>query len=116
MVYPQAAFLALVAAIVVFPLYGPVKQRIVVFGLTRSADSIVNIHGKGLRIIPDTVQCEDSHLHQESGMIFTACQGSEDPDARWTWFPPLIKFDEPGNAKQGSIYVVDPMVSRNMYV
>jgi len=111
MVYPQAAFLVLVVAMVVFPLYGPVKQRIVVLGLTRSADSIVNVHGQGLRIIPDTVQCEDSHMHKESGMIFTACQGSGDIDARWSWFPPLLKFDEPQNAKQGSLYVVDPKVN-----
>lgn len=110
MVLPQAAFLVLVLAMVVASLYGPVKQRLVVLGFTRNADSIVDIHGQGLRIIENTEQCEDSHYHKDSGMIFTACQGSEDVAARWAWFPPLTHFDSPQNAKQGSIYVVNPEV------
>lgn len=82
MVMYQGALLAVFFAVLLFPFFGPLKQRLTVFGVTRDIDSIINIHGDGFRVIPDTVQCEDLHLHEESGLLFTACQGSEDPTAR----------------------------------
>jgi hypothetical protein len=82
MVMYQGALLAVFFAVLLFPFFGPLTQRLAVLGVTRDIDSIINIHGEGFRVIPDTVQCEDLHLHEASGMLFTACQGSEDPTAR----------------------------------
>lgn len=109
MVAQQGALLVLFFAVLLYPFYGPVKQRITVLGITRPYDKIVNIHGQDLRLIPNTVQCEDLHLHKESGMLFTACQGAEDTTGRYKWFPPLEKFNTEG-INQGSFYVVDPKV------
>lgn len=97
-------------AMVILPLYGPVKQRLTTLGFHRDAKSIVNIHGEGVKLIPNTFQCEDAHLHKESGMIFTACQNADDGNARSGWFPPLTQFDHEKANQQGGIYVVDPKV------
>jgi len=82
MVMYQGALLVVFFAVLLFPFFGPFTQRLAVLGVTRDLDSIINIHGDGFRVIPDTVQCEDLHLHEQSGLLFTACQGSEDPTAR----------------------------------
>jgi hypothetical protein len=109
MVASQAALLVVFFSVILFPFISPVKQRLTVLGLTRGKDSIKSCHGYETHIIPDTVQCEDLHLHRESGLLFTACQGNDNATARWDWFPPLEKVN-PEGAIQGSLVVVDPIV------
>ena len=91
-------------------LYNPLKLRAEVLGLTRPYSSIKNIHGEGLKIIPDTVQCEDLHHHVPSGQLFAACQGKA--AERFLWFPPLANFKDrkAADKSKGSIYVIDPKV------
>lgn len=90
--------------------YQGVNHRFNVLGLTRSKAALVNIHGHDLRIIPNTIQCEDLHIHEPSGLLFTACQGES--ESRLSYFPPLVNFLDPMKAAQiqGSIYVVNPKV------
>ncbi|MCJ1478612.1 hypothetical protein MMC13_007293 [Lambiella insularis] len=90
-------------------LYNPIKLRAEVLGFLRPS-SVEDIHGEGLRIIPNTVQCEDLHHHLPSGLLFTACQGQA--EARYSWFPPSgganFKDHKAADKSHGSIYVIDP--------
>jgi hypothetical protein len=79
--------LAVLAAIAGL-LYNPIALRAEVLGATRPLSSFKNIHGEELRIIPDTLICEDLHLHKESGLLFTACEGNYED--RFKWFPPYV--------------------------
>lgn len=105
-VYAGIAALAAAGAL----LYNPLKLRAEVLGFTRPYGSVQNIHGEGLKVIPDTVQCEDLHHHLPSGLLFTACQGKA--AERFSWFPPLANFRDKKAAdnSKGSIYVIDPKV------
>ena len=90
----------------------PIRIKYTVVGFSRPRDQIKNIHGEQLKHIPDTPLCEDLHLHELSGLLFTAC-GSVDQglDIRRNWFPPLGLLDVKHSKKQkGSIVVIDPKV------
>ncbi|MCJ1405775.1 hypothetical protein MMC11_009005 [Xylographa trunciseda] len=91
-------------------LYNPIKLRAEVLGFTRSQASIQNIHGEGLKVIPNTVQCEDLHHHLPSGLLFAACQGR--PAERFLWFPasPEANFRDPKAAarSEGGVFVINP--------
>ena len=93
-------------------LYNPLKLRAEVVGIFRPLQSIQNVHGEGLRLIPDTVQCEDVHHHLPSGLLFAACQDKKTEVERYSWFPPLANFKDHTAATRsaGSIVVVDPKV------
>ncbi|MCJ1358095.1 MAG: hypothetical protein MMC33_008093 [Icmadophila ericetorum] len=108
--FPHYVLGALVLSASVF--YKPLSLRAEVLGLLRPHDSIQNVHGEDLKIIPDTVQCEDLHHHLPSGLLFAACQGSE--DERFSWFPPLANFKDHNAAEksQGGLYVVDPKTKK----
>lgn len=92
-------------------LYNPIKLRAEVLGFLRPK-SVDDIHGEGLKIIPNTVQCEDLHHHLPSGLLFAACQGQA--TARYSWFPPSsganFKDHKAAAESHGSIYVIDPKV------
>jgi hypothetical protein len=88
-------------------LYSPVKQRYTTLGLGRSADKIVNIHGvEPLKIIPNSIQCEDLHLESTTQKLFAACQ--ETAEERALWFPSLAVFTNPTAVGRGTIIRVDP--------
>lgn len=90
-------------------LYSPVKFRIEQFGITRHTDTIRDIHGsdpKSLRVIPETVHCEDLHYHR--GLIFAACQDPDLPTERHSWFPPLANFGSPHAITGGRLVEIDP--------
>jgi hypothetical protein len=110
-VYTAVAALTVLAG----TLFNPVKLRAEVIGLVRPLSSIRNIHGEDLRAIPNTVQCEDLHVHEPSGLLFTACQGTS--AERFSWFPPLTTFKDHKAAEQshGSIYVIDPKVCKQLW-
>jgi len=95
-------------AAVVAVLYGPVSQRITTVGGYRSMSTMKNVHGHELKIIPNTIQCEDVHHHIESGLLFTACQGEN--NSRNGWFPGLGKLEDPKAPQIGQLVVVDPRV------
>jgi hypothetical protein len=78
------AVLATVAGL----LYNPIALRAKVLGATRPLSGFKNIHGEELRVIPNTLICEDLHLHKESGLLYTACEGSYED--RFKWFPPYV--------------------------
>ena len=114
--------------------YKPISVRIEVLGLTRSLTKIHNIHGQDLRLLPDTLHCEDLHYHEHSHLLFSASQ--EKPDTRRLWFPPYVEphilvlvlcvrffrsywltlcasiacFDDPHALDRGTIIVVNPEV------
>lgn len=86
-------------------LYAPISQRLLTFGVTRGA--ITNNPGvDDLRLIPNTVMCEDLHLEQSTQQLFTACQ--DDASQREQWFPPSMVLNDPTSLSGGSIVRVDP--------
>jgi len=88
--------------------YRPFDHRMTVLGWHRDAEAgFPSIHGASpLRMIPDTVHCEDLHHHRPSNLLFTACQA--DAAARIAWFPPLGHFADHRAAGRGSLNVIDP--------
>nr|POE72908.1 serum paraoxonase/arylesterase 1 [Quercus suber] len=87
--------------------YAPVRQRYITLGVGRPAHKIVNIHGvEGLKVIPNTIQCEDLHHEKTTNMLFAACQATR--DERHKWFPPLGVFTDPKAVGEGQIVRVDP--------
>lgn len=86
-------------------LVGPVKHRLLVFGVTRP--TVPNQHGTDeLRIIPETIMCEDLHLEKTTGQLFTACQDDEQQHTKW--FPPNLVFTDPTALTTGAIVRIDP--------
>ena len=83
-----AIFAALVSISAV--LYNPIALRVKVLGISRGFGTIENIHGEDLRVIPDTLYCEDLHHHIPSGLLFGASE--DNPDNRWKWFPPYVVY------------------------
>ena len=69
-------------------LYNPIALRVKVLGVSRGFGTIANIHGEELRVIPDTLYCEDLHHHLPSGLLFGASE--DNADDRWKWFPPYV--------------------------
>lgn len=97
------AFFAILAA----ALYGPVKQRLLVFGLTRPK-SPSNRHGaQPLRFIDDTAHCEDLHHHLPSNSLFAVCENDE--RRRYSWFPGIATLNASGfhRYSPGGITVID---------
>ena len=96
--------LALVAVLCA-GLVGPVKHRLLVFGVTRP--TLPNQHGTdGLRTIPGTIMCEDLHLKKTTGHLFTACQ--DDKEQHSSWFPPNLVFTDSTALTTGAIVRIDP--------
>ncbi|MCJ1281307.1 hypothetical protein MMC26_000626 [Xylographa opegraphella] len=87
-------------------LYSPIALRVKVLGVSRGFGTIQNIHGEALRVIPDTLYCEDLHHHLPSGLLFGASE--DNPENRWKWFPPIAIFSEPTALGHGTIVVIDP--------
>ncbi|KAH8678380.1 hypothetical protein BX600DRAFT_532251 [Xylariales sp. PMI_506] len=85
-------------------LYRPVANYALVQGYHRRPEQIEAYHGMELKIIPNSMQCEDMHLDSKSGLIFASCQLG-DPLARYHWWPPLGLFSMKGG--QGTIVVID---------
>lgn len=69
--------------------YKPITLRVEVLGLTRPLNKIQNVHGEDLRMIPDTLYCEDLHYHEHSHLLFGASE--EKLETRWKWFPPYVE-------------------------
>lgn len=63
-----------------------------------------------IKIIPDTINAEDLHYDDASGLIFTSAQGVD--NTRHLWFPPLLRFSDPEAATRadGGLRVIDPEV------
>ncbi|KAJ9093526.1 hypothetical protein QFC21_006360 [Naganishia friedmannii] len=111
----RVTILALSLALISFYL-PPVTHQLRVFGiLSRPSDSLGNTRAHlvekgegGVKRIPGTTYCEDLHLHEGSGWLVTACEGTEQD--RRGWFPPLGVFDRPPvrGGPRGSVVVVDP--------
>lgn len=59
-----------------------------VLGLKRPQNSIVNLHGEDLVVIPNIQYCEDLHYHSPSNSLFAASE--ENTENRWKWFPPYV--------------------------
>lgn len=116
--FPSKLRLFLTAAVTLSSLYGPpIHQQLRVLGILSRDEPAGNVHGVDgqIRLIPGTIQCEDLHHHERSGLLFTACEG--EGSARLGWFPPTGLFDDPHSVpteagKRGELVVVDPKVSR----
>lgn len=102
------ALLALILGIRVKP---SVDRMFEVLGVGRTITPTVVSPADDLKYIPDTIQCEDLHYYEKTGIIFTACQDGR--EGRLSWFPPIEIFDDPvlAQGSQGSLHVIDPKVS-----
>jgi hypothetical protein len=67
--------------------------------------------GSEIKFIADTINAEDLHLDDVSGLIFAAVQ--EEDGSRAKWFPPLTGFADPSvlDTAKGGLRVIDPKVS-----
>ncbi|KAI5866340.1 calcium-dependent phosphotriesterase [Durotheca rogersii] len=92
-------------------LYAPVKQTVLILGVTRPLDTWQNIHGLETHVIPDTVSCEDLHYHEPSGVIYSACAG--DLERMAGWFPAASSFGHPENPSYGSLVVINPKTMKS---
>ncbi|MCJ1431034.1 hypothetical protein MMC27_000384 [Xylographa pallens] len=101
----STAILAVLASITAV-LYNPIALRVKVLGISRGYSTIQNVHGEELRVIPDTLYCEDLHHHLPSGLLFGASE--DNPANRWKWFPPIAIFSDPTALGHGTIVVIDP--------
>ncbi|KAL9126885.1 MAG: hypothetical protein Q9217_004143 [Psora testacea] len=99
------AVLAISASFVAV-VYEPITRRVRVLGISRPLDKIQNLHGEGLKIIPNTIACEDLHHHTPSGLLFGVAETDE--QSRKNWFPPTDHFNEPEAIGQGIIFTLDP--------
>jgi len=87
MAFTQSLMIGLaVLASIIAILFPSLSLRAEVLGITRK--TFENIHGEDFRIIPDTQNCEDLHLHTPSGLIFGASQAND--RVRSNWFPPYV--------------------------
>lgn len=105
------ATLVALFAIFLASTYGPdVYRCLKTVGLLRKLENTAVASSADFVRIEDTAQCEDVHLHEPSGLLFTACEDTIVPRSKW--FPPLANFDDPSIAatSQGSIHVIDPKV------
>ncbi|KAI0551711.1 serum paraoxonase/arylesterase family protein [Xylaria curta] len=92
-------------------LYSPVRHFLAVSGI-RPFESSANVHGIETRFIPDTVACEDLEYHAPSGMLYTACLGSEEIARNWN--PGAEALNHPvKSATYGSISVIDPVTFKS---
>ncbi|KAJ4252867.1 hypothetical protein NW762_010773 [Fusarium torreyae] len=85
----------------------PINRFTTVMGVFREPANTIVADGDFITI-EDTTVCEDLHHHQDSGLLFTACDDSY--EARFSWFPGLGVLHDPlSSAKvRGSIHVIDP--------
>jgi hypothetical protein len=98
------------AAILLGYYFGPGAQRFfTVVGILRAPKS-TPLAADDFVAIEDTVLREDLHLHEPSGMTFSACDDTE--DWRYTFSPPIAILGRPEGVLQakGSIHVIDPKV------
>ncbi|KAL6877425.1 hypothetical protein HDV57DRAFT_146655 [Trichoderma longibrachiatum] len=83
-----------------------VQRFILVSGIFREPGSTELAPGEFV-VINGTIGCEDLHLHEPSGLIFTACE--DDVASRRKWFPPIEHFFNPSTARmRGKLQVIDP--------
>lgn len=69
-------------------LYGPVSERVEVFGIKRNLfGGFENEHGEGPTIIPDTYAAEDIHYYEPANLIFGIAEPAGS-NSRERWFPP----------------------------
>ncbi|KAL7806769.1 hypothetical protein V8C26DRAFT_336272 [Trichoderma gracile] len=83
-----------------------VQRFIQVSGIFREPGSTELAPGDFVAI-NGTINCEDLHLHEPSGLIFTACE--DDVASRRKWFPPIEHFANPSTERmRGKLEVIDP--------
>ncbi|KAL6870401.1 hypothetical protein J3F83DRAFT_678005 [Trichoderma novae-zelandiae] len=83
-----------------------VQRFIYVSGIFREPESTELAPGEYVAI-NGTIGCEDLHLHEPSGLIFTACE--DDIASRRKWFPPIEHFFDPSTERmKGKLEVIDP--------
>ncbi|KAK1251543.1 hypothetical protein MKX07_007022 [Trichoderma sp. CBMAI-0711] len=83
-----------------------VQRFIQVSGMFREPGSTELAPGDFV-VINGTIGCEDLHLHEPSGLIFTACE--DDVASRRKWFPPIEHFANPSTERmRGKLEVIDP--------
>ncbi|KAH7173956.1 uncharacterized protein B0J16DRAFT_199198 [Fusarium flagelliforme] len=101
---PKAlAFAAITIGLAAF-LARPITRFTTVLGVFRQPNP-TPIQDGNLITIPDTMLCEDLHLHQPSSLLFTACEDSY--ESRFSWFPGLGVLHDPRKMR-GSLHVIDP--------
>lgn len=101
---PKAlAFSAITIGLAAF-LARPITRFTTVLGVFRQPVPTV-IEDGNLVTIPDTMLCEDLHLHKPSNLLFTACEDSY--ESRFSWFPGLGVLHDPRKMR-GSLHVIDP--------
>ena len=82
----------------------PITRFTTVLGVFRQPVPTI-IEDGNLITIPDTMLCEDVHLHKSSNILFTACEDSY--ESRFSWFPGLGVLHDPRKMR-GSLHVIDP--------
>lgn len=90
----------------VYNFYG--QRIILVSGVFRNPER-TELAPEDYVVIENTINCEDLHHHEPSGLIFTACE--DYVGSRLAWFPPLEHFHDPSTKKmKGKLQVIDPKV------
>ena len=89
--------------------YNAYVQRFIrVAGIFREPGSTELAPGEFV-VVNGTINCEDLHLHEPSGLLFTACE--DDVASRRKWFPPIEHFFNPSTERmKGKLEVIDPKV------
>ncbi|EHK23410.1 uncharacterized protein TRIVIDRAFT_169108 [Trichoderma virens Gv29-8] len=88
----------------VYNFYG--QRIILVSGVFRNPER-TELAPEDYVVIENTINCEDLHHHEPSGLIFTACE--DYVGSRLAWFPPLEHFHDPSTKKmKGKLQVIDP--------
>ncbi|KAL7932575.1 hypothetical protein V8C35DRAFT_307483 [Trichoderma chlorosporum] len=84
-----------------------VRRTVYVSGLFRSPER-TEVAPEDYVVIENTINCEDVHLHEASGLLFAACE--DYPGSRLAWFPPLEHFNDPSSTgkMKGKLQVIDP--------
>ncbi|PTB62323.1 hypothetical protein BBK36DRAFT_1184939 [Trichoderma citrinoviride] len=87
--------------------YNAYVQRFIrVAGVFREPGSTELAPGEFV-VVNGTINCEDLHLHEPSGLLFTACE--DDVASRRKWFPPIEHFFNPSTERmKGKLEVIDP--------
>ncbi|KAL7951351.1 hypothetical protein V8C42DRAFT_303841 [Trichoderma barbatum] len=83
-----------------------VQRIIYVSGVFRQPER-TELAPKDYVVVENTINCEDLHYHEPSGLIFTACE--DYIGSRLAWFPPIEHFSNPSTSKMnGKLQVIDP--------
>ncbi|KAH0493125.1 hypothetical protein TgHK011_008045 [Trichoderma gracile] len=98
--------IALLAVLFGYVYNAYVQRFIQVSGIFREPGSTELASGEFV-VVNDTINCEDLHLHEPSGLIFTACE--DDVASRRKWFPPIEHFANSSTERmRGKLEVIDP--------